>query len=490
MSKNINRKNIRLLLGWEPIEVHSINPNTTVLQFLRDHLNLIGTKEGCAEGDCGACTIIVGEAKDRELHYKAVNACILFLPFVDGKQILTVEHVATKVLHPVQLAMVDLHGTQCGFCTPGIIMSLVAHHLNRGGKTRREIDDVLAGNLCRCTGYGTIIDAARQALKEKTLDVWGKNISAALLHLLEWKTDQKALRISKSGMEFFAPQTLDQLNEILADNPESTIIAGMTDVGLWVTKGGKQLDTLVSLLQVEGLEDIKLKEEGIEIYAAVTYNQVKETLAKVSPSLGELNRRIGGTQIRNTGTVCGNIANGSPIGDMSPPLIALDSSIVLRSTNGRREIPLEDFFIGYGVQDLRASEFVEQIRIPALRGIFRCYKISKRFDQDISAVLGAFKLEIEGGKVKSARIAFGGMASTPKRAERCEEALIGSLWGEEAIKYAKIALDRDFDPINDVRASGDYRTLVARNLVEKFFLETQNCPEPLQLADRTTFETH
>ena len=483
------RNKIRTVLGWNPIEIRNSDPNKTILEYLRNDANLVGTKEGCAEGDCGACTIIVGELCKNKICYKAVNACILFLPFIDGKQILSVENIASDILHPVQQALVQFHGSQCGFCTPGIVMSLVAHHLNRGAESRKDIDEVLAGNLCRCTGYGTIIDATKQALKSKPDQFLGKVADKAYPQLLEWKKDKVPLKFGFKGMKFFAPVTADQLKQRLARKPRANIIAGMTDVGLWVTKGGRLLKDFVSLLCIDELKEIKVADGGIEIFAAVTYSDAREVLEHFSKDLGGLISRIGGTQIRNCGTFCGNIANGSPIGDMPPPLIALGASIVLRSLRGKRIIPLEEFFLDYGKQDLREGEFVQSIQIPKLDGIFRCYKVSKRFDQDISAVLGAFYIKIVNNVVDSARVSFGGMASTPKRASLCEAILLGSEWNTETVMSAQQALDKDFTPISDVRASKEYRCLVARNLIERFFLDTKNGERRIMLSDRTSFET-
>ena len=486
------RSRVRFLLGWTLMEISVEDSNQTVLQYLRDQACLKGTKEGCSEGDCGACTLVVGDVVDGKIVYSSVNSCILFLPSLDGKQILTVESVADGTLHPVQQAMVDLHGSQCGFCTPGIIMSLLtlhlnggAKHLNGGIKTRQAIDDALAGNLCRCTGYGPIIDAAEVACATPVDEVWQSRIQDAQAQLIAWSKDTAALKVeAKSGL-YMAPKTPEQLATCLTDHPDVTLVAGATDVGLWVTKMGKRLNPIISLADVTDLKSIRATDTHLDIGACVTYSNAHAVLSDISPSLGELIRRIGSLQVRNSGTIGGNIANGSPIGDMPPALIAMGASVVLRSAQGEREVPLEDFFIEYGKQDIQPSEFVSRVLVPRDVDTFRCYKVTKRFDQDISAVLGAFNLCIEAGIVTSARVAFGGMAGTPARASACEVALIGRPWNIKTIELAQTGLDNDFAPMSDMRASAQYRSLAARNLLERFYLEMQNPTIPLELANRS-----
>ena len=484
-----SQQTVRFLLGWDVVEVAVTDTHQTVLQYLRGEARLTGTKEGCAEGDCGACSVIVGESINGQVSYSAVNGCILFLTGLDGKQILTVEHVNIGGLHPVQSAMIELHGTQCGFCTPGIIMSLVAHQLNRGGTQRREIDDALTGNLCRCTGYGPIIDAARQAMTAPVTPEWKTAIKGSREQLAQWSESKSALKIETANGSYHAPTSSEQLSSLLAKYPEATIVAGATDVGLWVTKLGRRLGPIVSLSNVSDLKSILVSDDYIEIEAGVTYSMAQQTLAEISESLGELVRRIGSAQVRNSGTVCGNIANGSPIGDMPPALIALGATLVLASAGGRRELPLEDYYIEYGKQDRQPGEYVSSVRIPRPSGLFRCYKISKRFDQDISAVLGAFQLELKAGKIVSAKVAFGGMAGTPMRAARCEAVLSGAELNSETIASAKAALDQDFTPMSDARASLNYRRMAARNLLERLFIESQNSRLPLGLADRRVLES-
>jgi len=479
------RSTVHLMLGWAPVEIDVGDSNQTLLQYLREDARLKGTKEGCAEGDCGACTVVIGEVQGDDVLYRAVNACILFLPALDGKQVLTVEQVANGGLHPVQQAMVELHGAQCGFCTPGIINSLLTLHLNQGAVDRQSIDDALAGNLCRCTGYGPIIDAAEKACATEINQDWKNRIAGARDQLLEWSQDTQYLAIETRNGPFVAPKTSDQLANVIADAPDATLVAGATDVGLWVTKMGRVLNPIVSLANVADLRSIEITDTHVNIGAGVTYSDAHEVLSDISESLGELVRRIGSRQVRNSGTIGGNIANGSPIGDMPPALIAMGAMLRLKSAAGTRELALEDFFIGYGKQDLKPGEFVERVLVPRQVEMFRCYKISKRFDQDITAVLGAFNLKIEAGVVVSARIAYGGMAGTPMRASACEAALTGAPWTMDMIENAKTAIDADFAPMTDMRASAAYRSLTARNLLERFYLETQNPAIPLELANRS-----
>ena len=463
------RRTIRILLGGEAREITDIDPNRTLLQYLREDQGLTGTKEGCAEGDCGACTVLLGEAEDGFVRYRPINACIQFLAAVDGKQVIAVEHLAdgTKA-HPVQQAMIDHHGAQCGFCTPGFVMSLMALHLDDQPATRQAIDDAQAGNLCRCTGYGPIIDAARDSAEAPRTEAWQALEETGAKVLADWAGDEQALEVAGYG----APRSGGELAELLARTPDAVLFAGATDVGLWVTKLGRRLDPLVYVGGIDELKQIRRADGRIEIGAAVTYGEAEAALGAIHPDLAELVRRIGALQVRNAGTIAGNIANGSPIADMPPPLIALGAELVLRSAGGRRLLALEDFFIDYGEQDLRPGEFVEAVRLPEKpSGAFACYKISKRFDQDISAVLAAFHVGIAEGVVTDARIAYGGMAATPKRASAAEAALTGQAWNEAAVRAAQAALASDFTPITDMRASAGYRMKVAQNLLWKFYLE-------------------
>src|SRR3954470_7211731 len=469
------RTTLRFLLGHEPRAIERVDPTMTVLEYLRGVEHRKGTKEGCAEGDCGACTVVLARPDGDRLRYEAVNACIRFLPTVDGCQLLTVEDLQAPdgELHPVQEAMVEANATQCGFCTPGFVMSLLAVYQNGLEPTPERVDDALAGNLCRCTGYGTIA-AAGTAMREapgatEHLD-GGK--AEVLARLRAWQ-DGETLAVEGDGRRFFAPATADELARLLLEHPEATVLAGGTDVGLWVTKLHRRLETVIYVGRVHELAEIRETDHAIEIGAGVTYREATAALAGTWPDMGEVIRRLGSVQIRNCGTIGGNIANGSPIGDSPPLLIAAGATLVLRRGDERREMPLEDFFLAYGKQDRRPGEFVEKVVVkkPGPGTYFRCYKISKRFDQDISAVCGAFRIDLDGKRVASARIAFGGMAATPKRAAGAEAALTGRRLSEEMVEAAVEALAADYAPIGDMRASADYRMRVARNLLRKCFIE-------------------
>ncbi len=466
---------IRFVLDGAVKELSGIDPTLTVLRYLREVERRSGTKEGCAEGDCGACTVVLGELHRGELRYRAVNACILFVPALDGKALLTVESVRGPggELHPVQRAMVDCHASQCGFCTPGFVMSLVALYESEPEPSRQRLDDVLAGNLCRCTGYRPIVDAGRQAYQAGEPSALASQ-RAALTALLTSIQPQDTLSLEHDGRRFFAPRSLAALGPLLAEHPGAHLLAGGTDVGLWVTKAHRNLDTVISLSAVEELGAIARTRSHLEIGAAVTYADAHAALAELHPDLGELVRRIGSLQVRNAGTLGGNIANASPIGDTLPALLALDASLVLQGGSGRREVALDGFFTGYRATLLRAGEVIVSIRVPLLPPgrLFRAYKISKRFDQDISAVCGAFALNLDGGRVRDVRLCYGGVASTPFRARATERALTGRAWDEAALAAALPVLDGELAPISDARASARYRRLVAGNLLRKLQLET------------------
>ena len=468
------RNEIRFLLGDEERRISGVDPTMTVLNYLRREERLTGTKEGCAEGDCGACTVVLGALEGGALRYRAVNACIQFLPSLDGKQLLTVEHLKGKdgALHPVQRAMVEAHGSQCGFCTPGLVMSMLALQAEGDTLDRGRIDDALAGNLCRCTGYGPIIEAARKMGPLSSTEGGPLDRVDAASRLAALDTAE-TLALEASGTRYFAPTSLAELAALTSEHPDACLVAGATDVGLWVTKQHRRLDPVISVGAVAELKRLSVSDGMLEIGAGVTYEDALAAIAGRAPDLAELMRRIGSRQIRNAGTIGGNIANGSPIGDMPPALIALGATLVLRSGETVREIPLEEFFIAYGKQDRAPGEFLEAVLVPLTdAGQLRCHKVSKRFDQDITAVLGAFNIAVEDGVVKSARIAFGGMAATPKRATAAEAAMTGKPWTEATVDAAREALAEDFQPISDMRASAGYRLAVARNLLTRHFIET------------------
>ena len=462
---------IRFLLDGRVQAVRDVDPTRTLLEHLRGDLGRTGTKEGCAEGDCGSCTVLVGEAEGDGVTWRAVNSCIQFLPMLHGKALMTVESLSKDgALHPVQQAMVDGHGSQCGFCTPGIVMSLYAKAVAAKG-TDAPAAEMLAGNLCRCTGYGPIIEVARAVEADAAPDVAADLAALDDGAMLDVSYDDPIQGVTR---RWLAPRSLKQLAQAFVEHPDAVIVAGATDVGLWVTKQRRPLKTLIDIGQIAELKVIKPVDGGIRIGAGVRYVDAMETLGGLYPELGAIMRRLGSTQVRNSGTIGGNIANGSPIGDMPPALIAAGATLVLNRGGERRQMPLEAFFLDYGQQDRRPGEFVEAVIVPAPKPdlIFKVFKLSKRFDQDISAVCGAFALRIDGGVVTSARIAFGGMAGTPRRASACEAALIGQPWSESTIETAMAAIDADYTPLSDMRASAAYRSLTARNMLRKVFIET------------------
>ncbi len=476
---------VRFVLDGEVISLKNPDPTRTLLQFLREDLARTGTKEGCAEGDCGACTVVIAERNGDDLSLRAINACIRFLPALDGKELFTVESLARDgSLHPVQQAMVENHGSQCGFCTPGFVMSLFALYKNPAfdaarRPVRRDIDDALAGNLCRCTGYRPII-AAAGAMYDAGGNDWlrapGASVPAPperLAMLADIERDG-TLDLAAAGRRYTAPVSLAVLADILAERPEATLLAGGTDIGLWVTKQHRDLADLVYLGDVRELRRIEDSGSHLEIGAAVSLTEATAAIMERYPALAEMFARFASPPIRNAGTLCGNVANGSPIGDSMPALMVLDATVLLRSAAGVREVGLDAFYIDYGVKALRPGEFVEAVQIPhaPASSLLRCYKISKRFDQDISAVCGAFRIDIDGGRVAAARVAFGGMAATVRRARACEDALVGEDWNKDTLDAACAALAADFEPISDMRASAAYRLRVAQNLLRRMFVET------------------
>ena len=466
---------VRFVLGGELRELDDVDPNLTVLRYLREVERRTGTKEGCAEGDCGACTVVLGELEGGVVRYRAVNSCIQFVPVLDGKQLITVEDLQGPdgALHPVQAALVECHGSQCGFCTPGIVMSLFALLRADAQPSPQAIDDALAGNLCRCTGYRPIVEAARR-MYEGGRDDRFSAAEAQVARLLRSLRRRDTFAFAARGRRYLAPRTGDALARLLRRHPQARLLAGGTDIGLWVTKEHRDLDILIYTGEVKELKQLRQGRARIEIGAAVPYREAMGVLAARFPPFGELLRRFACVQIRNLGTLGGNIANASPIGDTMPALIALGSSVILRRGAKRRELALEDFFTGYRETALGAGEFIERIDIPLepAERRFAVYKISKRFDQDISGLLGAFSARLGGGRARQVRICFGGMAATPKRARAAEGALEGSDWSAAALEIAARALEADFEPISDMRASADYRMLVAKNLLRKFWMET------------------
>jgi xanthine dehydrogenase small subunit len=478
---------IRFLLNDIEIKRDAFAPDETLLDYLRIEASLTGTKEGCNEGDCGACTVLIGRLIDDDLVYEGLNACIRFTGTLHGCHVVTVEHLspANGKLHPVQQALVDHHGSQCGFCTPGFVMSLYGMWMANPHPTELEVERTLQGNLCRCTGYRPIIDAALAIQGKPNADplvVERANVFAKLKAM----ASRARIISGKPDAPFIIPAHEDDLAAALIELPTATIVAGATDVGLWVTKGFRKIDPIIYIGGLSGLQNITHENGALRIGAGVSYTSALAALVKLHPAMGELLWRIGGDQVRNAGTIGGNIAGGSPIGDTPPPFIALNAIVELRKGNTIRQMPLEDFFIAYGKQAREQSEFVRAIIIPEpkLDAHFAAYKISKRRDEDISALLGAFHIQVEGGTVTSARICFGGMAGTPKRASHVEAALIGKPWSGATINAALPAFSVDYQPLTDMRATADYRLMVAKNLLQRFFLENNGATQPVRL------ETH
>ncbi len=444
---------ITFLLNGETVEAE-VEATDTLLDFLRETKSLTGTKEGCNEGDCGACSVIVtGE----DGVARAMNSCILFMPQVAGRAVRTVEGVSGPKgqLHPVQATMIEHHGSQCGFCTPGFITTMAAAHKN--GK--RDHKDQLAGNLCRCTGYAPILRAA-EAAAEQPVPEW----------MEEGVVRQPAAQ-PQNDTPYAMPRSSDELAAWCADHPGGTLIGGATDVGLWVNKDFRDLGAVAFVNRCEDMIGVEIGDDSVRIGAATSVTDVLEAMRDLHPSFAEMLRRYGSVQVRNAATIGGNIANGSPIGDSPPALIALGAVLHLRKGDARRDLPLEEFFIDYGKQDRAPGEFVEAVSFPRQPDRLKCYKLSKRFDQDISAVCGCFNIIETDGVVTEARIAFGGMAGIPKRAAHVEKALIGKPWVEEVIEAALPAFAKDFTPLSDMRASADYRLMGSQNLLRRYYVE-------------------
>jgi len=486
----MNASPIRFVLDGQVFELGNVDPTRTVLQFLREDLGRTGTKEGCAEGDCGACTVVVAELNGDELLLRAINSCIQFLPTLDGKELITVESLAAegRELHPVQRAMVENHGSQCGFCTPGFVMSLFALFKTNANPGRQDIDDALAGNLCRCTGYRPIIAAAQAMCEDVSAEDrkdWlrqpcgAQDRPADRIAALQSLVRSEDLAIEHAGRRFMAPGTIESLAALAADNPDATLLAGGTDIGLWVTKRHRELETVIYTGRVTELLGVTRSPTHLEIGAAVTLTDAIPPIVEQYPGFDELFRRFASPPIRNTGTLGGNIANGSPIGDSMVALMAVGASLVLRCGAGTRELPLDAFYHDYQVNDLADGEFIERIRIPLAdpAAIVSSQKWSKRFDQDISAVCTAYFLELDGDKVATFRMACGGLAPVVKRAAHCEAFLSGKRWASDTVEQACIALAKDFTPITDARATADIRLLAVQNLLRRFFRETKGDAE-------------
>jgi xanthine dehydrogenase small subunit len=457
---------VRFLLDGEVIEIAEVGPDDTVLDFLRYRLRRTGTKEGCAEGDCGACTVLVGslDGSGEGVVWRAVNACIQFLPMLHGKAVMTVESLSQGgALNPLQETMAANGSSQCGFCTPGFVMSLHGRTIGACGADL-PVADVIAGNLCRCTGYGPILAAGEAAMPAPRDD------TALVAQLAQLRGESASGE--RDGRTWFVPRSAAELATLLEQYPDARIVAGATDVALWVTKRLDDLEQVIFIGDVAELATIEIGEAELRLGAGLRYADAHSALAQLHPDLGELVRRLGGLQVRNAATIGGNIANGSPIGDGPPALIALGARLTLRSARGSRTMPLEDYFVDYGKQDLRPGEFVEAIAVPRPSpiSVIHIAKLSRRFDSDISAVCGAFMLEREGDRILWARVAFGGLAATPRRAPACEAALAGQAWSLATFERAAAALAEDYRPLDDVRGSSAYRLTAAGNLLRRLWL--------------------
>ena len=442
--------NVSFRLNGKGVELTNVSATTTLLDWLRIDQNLAGTKEGCNEGDCGACSVMITD----QTGAKALNACILFLPQLDGKTIRTVEGVSAPdgTPHPVQTEMINHHGSQCGFCTPGFVVSMATAHLN--GDTDHDV--TLAGNLCRCTGYAPIIRAA-EAAENAPVPAHMVEIPPIL------RAESKEKDLIHTDLEGFA--------NWYEANPDTTLIAGATDVGLWVTKHFLDLGQTAFLNRIPELRGISETDDEIHVGAMTTLTELLETMKTRYPSFATLIKRYGSTQVRNAATIGGNIANGSPIGDGSPALIALDATLHLRKGSKTRQMPIADYFIEYGKQDRDIGEFVTGVSIPKVADNLHCYKLSKRFDQDISAVCGCIWIEVNDDIISRVRLAYGGMAGIPKRAKHAEDALNGKDWSEDTIRQAMDEMSKDFTPLSDMRASAEYRMQTAQNMLLRVWHE-------------------
>ena len=473
-------KTIRFVRRGELVCLNNVPPSRTLLEVLREDLACTGTKEGCGEGDCGACTVVLGEIKGADLRFRAVNSCIRLAHSIDGMALWTVEDIAGEggLLHPAQQAMLSCHGSQCGFCTPGFVMSLFGmyqNHVVTGDRpiTRALAQEELSGNLCRCTGYRSILDAAQAmgALPAVQIDE-----ASVLQKLQQLASENRGLEADST---YKSPLTLQQLLETRTKHPDAQLVAGCTDVGLWVTKLHMQFTKVLDVTRVAELRRVEDYPQHIAIGAAVPLTDAFAALVADRPQLHTFATRFAGLPVRNSGTLGGNVANGSPIGDSMPLLIALRAHVVLMCIRAgqqvSRELPLEQLYTGYRKNVMAADEVLAWIKVPkaGAHETVQVYKISKRYDDDISAVCLAINLDIKGDVVASASIGAGGVAATPVRAARTEAALVGQPWTQATVTQAMATLRAEFSPISDMRASSAYRVQVLGNLLQRYWLESQ-----------------
>ena len=466
------KNEIEFILNDELIKINNVDTNVSVLNYLRIDKRLTGTKEGCASGDCGACTAIIAELKNNKLEYKAINTCIMFLYSLHGKQLITVEHLSNSKLHPVQQSMVDNHGSQCGFCTPGFVMSMFGMYKDKVKPSNQNIDEYLAGNLCRCTGYNSIKKAAKKMYSYGRKDKFSKNENK-IIKLLK-KIKHNDILISKNNNKFYIPINLKNLIQYTQNNKQYKFVTGGTDIALEVTKKNNNINSLIYLGNNKDLNYIKIKENYINIGSATPINKIIPILKKYYPSFADMFDRYGSTQIRNVASIGGNLGSASPIGDSLPALLALNAKLILQSKN-QRLLDIKDFFKAYRKTALKNKEFIKEIRIPILKShIFKCYKISKRIDDDISSLFVAYLMKLKNNIIIDINIAYGGMDSIPNFAFKTQKYLIGKEFNLKNIDKSKQMIEKDFTPLTDVRASSTYRKLVSKNLMDRLFLEINN----------------